>query len=67
MLVLSRRNNEAVVVGGLEGFERMIKITVVEITRKARATGFEAAADVPVNRFEVWKRICAENSSAFKG
>ena len=60
MLVLSRKNNEAVVVGGSEGFERMIKITVVEITGRRVRLAFEAAADVPVNRFEVWERICAE-------
>ena len=60
MLVVSRKNNEAIVVGGLERFERMIKITVVEITRRRVRLAFEAAADVPVNRFEVWKRICAE-------
>ena len=62
MLVLSRRNKEAVVVGGLERFERMIKITVVEITRRRVRLAFEAAADVPVNRFEVWKRrdLCRE-------
>ena len=47
-------------VGGLERFERMIKITVVEITRRRVRLAFEAAAEVPVNRFEVWKRICAE-------
>jgi carbon storage regulator CsrA len=60
MLVLSRRNKEAVVIGGLERFKRMIKITVVQITSRRVRLAFEAAADVPVNGFEVWKRICVE-------
>ena len=40
MLVLSRKNDEAVVIGGSEGFERMIKVTVVEIKNGRRETGF---------------------------
>ena len=31
MLVLSRKTQETVVVGGSEGFERVLKVTVVEI------------------------------------
>jgi len=60
MLVLSRKNDEAVVVGGAAGFERMIKITVVGVKNGRVSLGFEADADVPVNRFEVWERICSE-------
>ena len=60
MLVLSRKNDEAVVLGGSVGFERMIKITVVEIKKGRVVLGFEADADVPINRFEVWERICGE-------
>ena len=53
MLVLSRRNDEAVVIGGSAGFERMIKVTVVEIKNGRVRLGFEADADVPVHRMEV--------------
>ena len=35
MLVLSRKNNEAVVVRRSEGFEHKIKITVVELSRES--------------------------------
>jgi len=31
MLVLSRKNQEAVMVGGSGGFERLLKVTVLEI------------------------------------
>jgi carbon storage regulator len=64
MLVLSRKNDEAVVVGGSEGFERMIKITVVEIRNGRVRLGFEADADVPVHRLEVWERIYGETGLA---
>jgi carbon storage regulator CsrA len=64
MLVLSRKNNEAVVIGGSESFERMIKITVVEIKNGRVRLGFEADATVPINRLEVWERICDETRLA---
>ncbi len=42
MLVLSRKNHEAVVIGGSESIEHMIKITVVEIKNGRVRLGFEA-------------------------
>jgi carbon storage regulator len=60
MLVLSRKNDEAVVIGGSAGFERMIKVTVVGIKNGHVRLGFEADADVPVHRLEVWERIRGE-------
>jgi carbon storage regulator CsrA len=60
MLVLSRKNDETVVIGGSVGFERMIKVTVVGIKKGHVRLGFEADADVPVHRLEVWEQICGE-------
>ena len=57
MLVLTRKSREAVVVGGLEGSERMLKVTVLEIRGGNVRLGFEADASVPVHRLEVWERI----------
>jgi carbon storage regulator len=57
MLVLSRKNDEAVVIGGSAGFDRMIKVTVLGIKNGNVRLGFEADADVPVHRLEVWERI----------
>ena len=57
MLVLSRKNQEAVVVGGSEGFERMLKVTVLEICKGTVRLGFEIDKEVPVHRLEVWERI----------
>jgi carbon storage regulator CsrA len=59
MLVLSRKCQEAVVVGGADGFERMLKVTVLDISRGKVRLGFEVDADVPVHRLEVWERIRA--------
>jgi carbon storage regulator CsrA len=60
MLVLSRKNDETVVIGGSVGFERMIKVTVVGIKKGHVRLGFEADADVPVHRLEVWEQLCGE-------
>lgn len=62
MLVLSRRHQEAVVVGGSVGFERMLKITVLEITGGKVRLGFEVDKAVPVHRWEVWERLQAETT-----
>ncbi len=59
MLVLSRKSQESVVVGGAEGFAQLLKVTVLEIKGGKVRLGFEADADIPVHRFEVWERIRA--------
>jgi carbon storage regulator len=59
MLVLSRKIQESVVVGGSDRFERMLKVTVLEIKGGKVRLGFEADSDVPVHRAEVWERIVA--------
>ena len=59
MLVLSRKSQEAVVVGGSAGFERLLKIVVLEIVGGRVRLGFEADKDVAVHRGEVWERILA--------
>jgi carbon storage regulator len=57
MLVLSRKRQEAVVVGGASGFEHLLKVTVLDIRGGNVRLGFEVDADVPVHRWEVWQRI----------
>ena len=59
MLVLSRKNEESVVVGGSNGFEPMLKVTVLQINGGNVKLGFEADEAVPVHRWEVWERIRA--------
>ena len=60
MLVLSRKNQESVVVGGSDGFERVLKVTVLDISGGKVKLGFDVDPTVPVHRSEVWERIRAE-------
>jgi len=57
MLVLSRKNNESVVVGGPGSLQSLIRVTVLEIKNGTVRLGFEADAKIPVHRSEVWDRI----------
>ena len=60
MLVLTRKSREAVVVGGgAGGFERMLKVTVLDIKGGKVKLGFEVDDAIPVHRWEVWERIRA--------
>ena len=61
MLILSRRNQETVVVGGSGGFDVLLKVTVLEIRRGMVRLGFEVDKAVPVHRLEVWERIHAND------
>ena len=61
MLVLSRKNQESVVVGGGRGIDPLLKITVLEVAGGRVTLGFEANRDVPVYRLEIWERMCASD------
>ena len=57
MLILSRKSGESVVVGGADGFHRLLKVTVAGIQGTKVTLGFEVDPDVPIHRSEVWERI----------
>lgn len=57
MLILSRKTKEAVAVGGANGSEQLLKVTVLEIKRGCVRLGFEAAAEIPIHRWEIWERL----------
>jgi carbon storage regulator CsrA len=57
MLVLSRKSQESVVVGGAGGFDRLLKVKVLAISGDKVKLGFEVDPEIPVHRFEVWQRI----------
>jgi carbon storage regulator len=59
MLIVTRKNQESVVVGGSDRFERMLKVTVLEIRGGKVRLGFEVDAEVSVHRLEVLERIRA--------
>jgi carbon storage regulator CsrA len=59
--VLSRKNQESVVIGGDDGIHRLLKVTVLGIQGTNVKLGFEVDADVPIHRSEAWgERILAE-------
>jgi carbon storage regulator CsrA len=60
MLVLSRKSRESVVVGETDGFQHLLKVTVLDIRGTNVRLGFEVDASVPVHRSEVWERIRTE-------
>ena len=66
MLVLTRKSQETVVVGGGDGSESILKVTVLRIKSGSVVLGFEAAADVAVHRLEVWERIRASSAQSDK-
>ena len=59
MLVLSRKSRESVVVGGADGFQHVLRITVLEISGGKVKLGFDVDAGIPVHREEVWQRMRA--------
>jgi carbon storage regulator CsrA len=57
MLVLARKAQEVVVVGGDEGTRPVLTTTVLEIAGGAVRLGFQADTSVLIHRCEVWQRI----------
>jgi carbon storage regulator len=64
MLVLSRKTEESVVVGGAGGADRVLTVKVLDIRGGRVRLGFEADAEVSVHRSEVWERIRANGGPA---
>ena len=65
MLVLTRKCQEVIVVGGADGLNVLLRVTVLGIDQGKVRLGFEAPADVPVHRLEVWEKMRA--SAQVKG
>jgi len=59
MLVLSRKSQESVVVGGANGFDHLLKVTVLSIQNGRVKLGFEIDSSIPVFREEIWASIRA--------
>jgi carbon storage regulator len=57
MLVLTRKTQESVVVGGSVNSDPTMIVTVLEIRGGRVRLGFDVPKDVPVHRQEVWKRL----------
>lgn len=63
MLVLSRKQLEAVAVAAEGDVAGLLKVTVLEVKGGRVKLGFEAANGVAVHRWEVWEKIQAEPGS----
>ena len=61
MLVLSRKNDQSVVIGDSAHFEQMVRVTVLESSGASVKLGFEANKDVVIHREEVWGSIRAND------
>lgn len=59
MLVLTRKSQESVVIGGPDGLDRTLRITVLRARSGQVRLGFEGPAQIAVHRSEVWERIRA--------
>lgn len=62
MLVLSRKLNESIVLGGPEGAQQHVTIKVIEIRGGSVRLGFDAPPEVRILRTEVRPKIAAESS-----
>ena len=61
MLVLSRKKRESVVVGGSTGFERLLKVTVLEINGGKVRLGFEVDSGVRVQAVKALEGTCDQS------
>lgn len=59
MLVLTRKHQESVVVGGGGGLLGPLKVTVLEVAGGKVKLGFEGDAAIPVHRLEIWEKMSA--------
>ena len=57
MLVLSRKYQEKVIIGGANGLDPLVTVTVLELKGNAVRLGFEADATIPVHRWEIWRQL----------
>jgi len=57
MLVLTRKCQEKVVLGGVAGLATLLQVTVLGIHNGRVRLGFEVPDHIPVHRLEVWEKI----------
>ena len=57
MLVLTRKSQQSVVVGGSDGVEHLLTVTVLEVRGGAVRLGFDGPPQIAVYRSEVLDRV----------
>ena len=63
MLVLTRRLNQAIMIGDPAKPEECIEVTVIEVKGDQVRIGTQAPRDVVVHRREIYDEIAAENAA----
>ena len=61
MLVMSRKPGECFVVDGAEGFERLLKVKVIDVNGKNVKLGIEVADASSVQMCETWRRMTEDS------
>jgi carbon storage regulator CsrA len=56
VLVLTRKSQEAVVVGNSSALEELLKVTVLKVRGRRVTLGIEADESLSIQRFEIWER-----------
>ena len=62
MLVLTRKNQESVIVGRAGTGDQMVKVTVLEVRGGKVRLGIEGDRSIPILRSELWERDLAARS-----
>jgi carbon storage regulator CsrA len=57
MLVLTRKKQESIAIGGLNDSQPMVTVTVLDIIGGRVRLGFEGDPSVFIHRSELWERI----------
>lgn len=65
MLVVSRKIKESVVVGEVDGFESVLKVTVLEVNEGKVKLSFEVVSDLPATPNEEWRRHDALEAASY--
>ena len=56
MLVLTRKNQESVIVGHAGTGDQMVKVTVLQVRGGKVTLGIEGERSIPIVRSEIWER-----------
>lgn len=60
MLVLSRKTQQTVVLGGSEESERRVKVTVLSIKNGRVKLGFDGPSDIRIHRSEIMQSLAGD-------
>ncbi len=62
MLIVSRSVQQTVLVGEFDGFERLLKVTVLEVLGKKVRLAFELIDELNSDNHETWEQVPTSNT-----